>query len=166
MIIGGRLGYVFFYNLDYYLEYPASIIQVWDGGMAFHGGFLGVVVAALIFCFSNRLSILSCADLIAVASPPGILLGRIANFINAELWGSPTSKPWGVVFPGERAQLCEGVVGVCARHPTQLYEGAMEGLFLFIFLLVLVFFGYLKGQEFYWEYLFPAMVWQGIQSSF
>ena len=138
VIVGGRLGFVLFYQPSYYLANPWEIPQVWNGGMAFHGGFLGVVVAGLLFCRSERIPLLSAADVMAMATPPGLLLGRIANFINAELWGRPTDLPWGVAFPGELAQTCPGVVGVCARHPSQLYEAAMEGLILGAVLLWLV----------------------------
>ena len=134
VILGGRLGYVFFYNFDYYLDQPLDILRIWDGGMAFHGGFLGVVLAVIIYCSKNNIPLWSGADLIAVSSPPGLLFGRLANFINSELWGRPTDVPWGVIFPGERAQDCELVIGLCARHPTQLYEAALEGLILFIIL--------------------------------
>lgn len=136
VIIGGRLGYVLFYNLDAFIQNPGSIIRVWEGGMAFHGGFLGVVVSGLIYCRFNGALVWSCADLIALSSGPGLLLGRLANFINAELWGRPTDMPWGVVFPGERAQNCPGVIGECARHPSQLYEAGLEGLILFIVLII------------------------------
>ena len=135
VIIGGRLGYVLFYNLDYYLSDPVSVIRVWDGGMAFHGGFIGVVLAVILYSKINQLQLWSVSDLIAISTPPGLFFGRIANFVNAELWGKPTNMPWGVVFPGERAQDCELVVGMCARHPSQLYEAGLEGLVLF-FLLV------------------------------
>ena len=133
VIIGGRLGYVFFYNFGFYLENPIQILRIWDGGMAFHGGFLGVVVAVFVFCRYNSIPLWSGADLIAISAPPGLFLGRLANFINAELWGRPTDKPWGVIFPGERAQQCEGIIGLCARHPSQIYEALLEGLVLFIF---------------------------------
>ncbi len=138
VILGGRIGFVLFYQPGYYLSNPLEIIKVWQGGMAFHGGFLGVVIAAFLFCRSERIPMLSAADLMALATPPGLLLGRIANFINAELWGRPTAVPWGVVFPGEQAQDCPGVVGLCARHPSQLYEAGMEGLILGGLLLWLV----------------------------
>ena len=144
VIIGGRLGYVFFYNFSYYLTSPLDILKIWDGGMSFHGGFLGVVIAAMIFSSKNAVNFIGLADLLAVASPPGLLFGRIANFINAELWGRPTDVPWGVVFPGEAAQTCPGVVGVCARHPSQLYEAGLEGILLFILLLLLVLRGAFK----------------------
>jgi phosphatidylglycerol:prolipoprotein diacylglycerol transferase len=107
--------------------------------MSFHGGFLGVVAATLIFCRNQRIALLPTADALAVATPPGLLLGRIANFINAELWGRPTTLPWGVAFPGEAAQTSPGVVGICARHPSQLYEAALEGFLLFAVLLWVVY---------------------------
>ena len=144
IIIGGRLGYVLFYNLDAYIESPENIVRVWDGGMAFHGGFLGVVIAVFLYCRFNGVLVWSCADLIALASGPGLLFGRLANFINAELWGRPTNAPWGVVFPGERAQDCAGVIGDCARHPSQLYEAGLEGLLLFLVLVTVASFGGLR----------------------
>ncbi len=146
VIIGGRLGYVLFYNFGYYLKNPSEIIQIWDGGMAFHGGFLGVIVSVILFCRSNAIPVWSGADLIAVSTPPGLFLGRLANFINAELWGRPTDAPWGVIFPGERASQCGDFVGACSRHPTQLYEAALEGLFLFILLFILCRLGSLKNR--------------------
>ncbi len=138
VIIGGRLGYVLFYQPAQFLANPTQILRVWEGGMSFHGGFLGVVTATLIFCRSQRVPLLPAADALAVAAPPGLLLGRIANFINAELWGRPTTLPWGVAFPGEAAQTCPGVIDICARHPSQLYEAALEGLVLGAVLLILV----------------------------
>ena len=138
VIIGGRTGFVLFYQPGYYLANPGQILRVWEGGMSFHGGFLGVVAAALIFCRREAIPMLSAADLMAVATPPGLLLGRIANFINAELWGRPTSLPWGVAFPSEAAQTCPGVIGICARHPSQLYEAGLEGLVLGSLLLIIV----------------------------
>ena len=90
--------------------------------MSFHGGFIGVVLAVVLFCKINTIQIWATSDLVALSTPPGLFLGRVANFINAELWGRPTDLPWGVVFPGVSAQQCEGVVGLCARHPHQLYE--------------------------------------------
>jgi phosphatidylglycerol:prolipoprotein diacylglycerol transferase len=134
VIFGGRMGYVLFYNFSYYLSKPIDILKIWDGGMAFHGGFLGVCLAVIAYCRSNSLPLLSAADLIALASPPGLFFGRLANFINAELWGRPTSLPWGIIFPGDLAQDCDGVIGICARHPSQLYEAILEGLLLFIIL--------------------------------
>ena len=134
VIIGGRLGYVLFYNFDYYALNPINILRIWDGGMAFHGGFIGVVISVILFSRANNLSLWPTSDLIAVSTPPGLFFGRIANFINAELWGRPTDLPWGVIFPGELAQKCDAIVGPCARHPSQLYEAGLEGFLLFIFL--------------------------------
>ena len=142
VVLGGRLGFVLFYQPGYYLENPGHILRVWEGGMSFHGGFLGVVVAGVLFCRKEGIAMLSLADLMAVVAPIGIGLGRIANFINAELWGRPTDLPWGVAFPGEAAQACAGVAGVCARHPSQLYEAALEGVVLFA---ALVFVTYRRG---------------------
>ena len=138
VILGGRLGFVLFYQPGYYLTHPLDIPKVWQGGMAFHGGFLGVVVAGWLFCRREGIAMLSAADLLAMATPPGLMLGRTANFINAELWGRPTALPWGVAFPGAAAQECAGIVGVCARHPSQLYEALLEGLLLGAVLLWLV----------------------------
>jgi len=148
VIIGGRLGYVVFYNFDYYLINPFAIFRIWDGGMAFHGGFIGVVIAVIAFCRFNAAPIGSTADLIALSTPPGLFFGRVANFINAELWGRPTTVPWGVVFPGDLAQQCDGVVGPCARHPSQLYEAGLEGILLFFILLSISFSGGLKKPGF------------------
>lgn len=139
VILGGRLGYVLFYDLPTYLADPLQIVRVWEGGMAFHGGFLGVVVAALWFGRRERIPLLSMGDLLAMATPVGLMLGRLANFVNAELWGRPTTLPWGVIFPGAAAQDCPGVVDLCARHPSQLYQAGLEGLLLAVLLLWLVF---------------------------
>jgi phosphatidylglycerol:prolipoprotein diacylglycerol transferase len=140
IIAGGRLGYTLFYQPGYYLTHPVEILYVWQGGMSFHGGFLGIVVAGLWFCRRNGVPVLQMADALAMAAPAGIMLGRLANFVNAELWGRPTDLPWGVIFPGERAQDCAGIVaGACARHPSQLYEAALEGLLLGAVLLWLAF---------------------------
>lgn len=131
VVLGGRLGFVLFYQPAHYFAHPLDIVKLWQGGMAFHGGLAGVVVAAAIFCFRHRLAPASVADVMALAAPPGLFLGRVANFINAELWGRPTHLPWGVTFPGPLAQTCpEGWTGPCARHPSQLYEAGLEGLLL------------------------------------
>ncbi|MES2145538.1 MAG: prolipoprotein diacylglyceryl transferase [Pseudomonadota bacterium] len=130
IILGGRLGFVLFYEPGVYFADPSKILMVWKGGMSFHGGFLGVMLASIWFCRREGIPMLRLADLLAISVPPGLFLGRIANFINAELWGRPTSLPWGVAFPGEAAQACEGIVGVCARHPSQLYEALLEGMLL------------------------------------
>jgi phosphatidylglycerol---prolipoprotein diacylglyceryl transferase len=139
IILGGRLGYVIFYDPATYLAQPWRIPHVWEGGMAFHGGFAGVVVAGIWFCRKERIPMLSLGDLLALSVPVGLMLGRLANFVNAELWGRPTTLPWGVIFPGEAAQTCEGIVGLCARHPSQLYQAALEGLVLAIVLSWLAF---------------------------
>lgn len=138
VILGGRIGYVIFYQPGFYLSNPAQILRVWEGGMSFHGGALGVIIAAFIYTGRHQIARISAGDLVALGIPPGLLLGRLANFINAELWGRPTDLPWGVAFPTEAAQFCPGVVGICARHPSQLYEAALEGLLLGGVLLWLV----------------------------
>ncbi|MGB3316047.1 MAG: prolipoprotein diacylglyceryl transferase [Albidovulum sp.] len=145
VILGGRLVYVFVYNRDYYLAHPGEIMQIWQGGMAFHGGFLGVVVAGLWFCRRYGVPRLQLADALALVAPIGLFFGRIANFVNAELWGRPTEQAWGVIFPGEAAQDCAGIVaGTCARHPSQLYEAGLEGLILGLVLFLLFRRGALK----------------------
>jgi phosphatidylglycerol:prolipoprotein diacylglycerol transferase len=136
VILGGRLGFVLFYQPGYYLSNPAAILRIWEGGMAFHGGLIGVVLAAWIFALRHGVPRLQMADLVAVSVPPGLMLGRLANFINAELWGRPTDLPWGVAFPGQAAQDCGQALGeICARHPSQLYEALLEGALLATLLL-------------------------------
>ena len=133
IVAGGRLGYVIFYQPGYYLTNWWEIPYIWTGGMSFHGGFLGVCAAIFIYARRHGLTLGKVADTIALATPVALLLGRIANFVNAELWGRPTDLPWGVIFPGEAAQACGQAVGeLCARHPSQLYEAALEGLLLLI----------------------------------
>ncbi|MEM6307307.1 MAG: prolipoprotein diacylglyceryl transferase [Pseudomonadota bacterium] len=140
IIIGGRLGFVVFYEPAFYWANPTEIIKVWNGGMAFHGGFLGVVLAGIVFCWRAGIPMVQLADAIAVSAPMGLMLGRIANFINAELWGRETPLPWGVIFPGGAAQNClQALPGLCARHPSQLYEALGEGLILGAILLYLAF---------------------------
>jgi len=139
VIIGGRLGFVLFYQPSYYLQNPIEIPMIWQGGMAFHGGFLGVVAVIWWFCRKNAIPLWNLADALAIAVPPALLLGRIANFINAELWGRPTDLPWGVIFPGSAAQNCPNIVGLCARHPSQLYEALLEGALLGSVLLYLAY---------------------------
>ncbi|MGY6548786.1 MAG: prolipoprotein diacylglyceryl transferase [Roseinatronobacter sp.] len=139
-IIGGRLGFVLFYQPGYYLANPLEILRVWEGGMAFHGGFAGVVIAGLVFCRRNRIPPLQIGDAMALVAPIGIGLGRVANFVNAELWGRPTLMPWGVIFPGPQAQACpwDWPLDLCARHPTQLYQATLEGAALLAVLVWLV----------------------------
>jgi phosphatidylglycerol:prolipoprotein diacylglycerol transferase len=139
IIIGGRLGYVIFYDPATYIAEPWRIPMVTEGGMAFHGGFAGVVVAGIWFCRREKIPMLSMGDLLALAVPVGLMLGRLANFINAELWGRPTTLPWGVIFPGDAAQACATATEACARHPSQLYQAALEGLLLAIVLAYLAF---------------------------
>ncbi|SDZ74328.1 prolipoprotein diacylglyceryl transferase [Rubrimonas cliftonensis] len=126
VILGGRLGFVLFYQPAYYLAHPLEALAIWQGGMSFHGGFLGVVVAALLWSLRNAAPPLSVGDALAVATPPGLLFGRLANFVNGELWGRPTEAWFGMVFPGG---------GPLPRHPSQLYEAALEGLLLGALLL-------------------------------
>ena len=139
VILGGRLGYVIFYKPIYYLANPGQILMLWNGGMAFHGGLVGVIIAAFLFYRRNNVTYASGADLLALCTPFGLLLGRLANFINAELWGRATNLPWGVAFPGEAAQACGQVTGLCARHPSQLYEAFLEGLVLLLLLTYISF---------------------------
>ncbi|WP_112322393.1 prolipoprotein diacylglyceryl transferase [Oceanibium sediminis] len=131
VILGGRLGYVLFYQWDYYRENLGEIAAVWQGGMSFHGGFLGVVLGVVGFSLANKAPMLKVGDAVATVAPIGIFFGRLANFVNAELWGRPTTLPWGVIFPGPAAQDCAAEFGaLCARHPSQLYEAGLEGLLL------------------------------------
>lgn len=138
VVLGGRLGFVLFYEPGYYLANPGQIPVIWRGGMSFHGGFLGVVLASWWYCRRHDIPALRLADALSVATPVGLGLGRLSNFINAELWGRPTDAPWGVIFPGEAAQNCPGIVGPCARHPSQLYEAGLEGVVLAAALFLLV----------------------------
>ncbi len=125
VILGGRLGYVLFYNLGYYLRHPLEILATWEGGMSFHGGCIGVVAAGLWYCRRHELDFWKAADLYVVTVPIGLGLGRIGNFINGELFGRVTDLPWGMVFPA---------AGPLPRHPSQLYEAALEGVLLFVIL--------------------------------
>jgi len=138
IILGGRLGFVLFYQPAFYLANPGQILMIWQGGMAFHGGLLGVIVAAYLFTGYHKMNRYKAADLIALCVPPGLFFGRLSNFVNAELWGRPTDLPWGVIFPGVAAQDCPDVIGLCARHPSQLYEALLEGLILGCVLVWLV----------------------------
>jgi phosphatidylglycerol:prolipoprotein diacylglycerol transferase len=135
IIVGGRAGYVLFYNLRYFATHPIEIVELWKGGMSFHGGFLGCVIAVVLFARHRRISILSLGDITCAVGPIGLFLGRVANFINGELWGRPADVPWAIVFP-------DG--GPLPRHPSQLYEAALEGLVLFSVLAVLIRTGALK----------------------
>jgi len=128
LVLGGRLGYVLFYNLPYYLQHPAEILATWQGGMSFHGGMLGLIIGALTFCRKNRLDFWRVIDTYAVTIPIGLGLGRLGNFINGELYGRVTDIPWSMIFPGG---------GPLPRHPSQLYEAFLEGFLLFTILWTL-----------------------------
>ncbi len=131
VVLGARIGYVLFYNPAYYLRHPIEVLTLWNGGMSFHGGVIGVVIAGLIYASRHRIPRLSGFDSLAMTLPFGLFIGRIANFFNGELWGHPSRLPWAMVFPGPRAQICpEGWIGPCTRHPSQLYEALLEGLLL------------------------------------
>ncbi|MCL5778440.1 prolipoprotein diacylglyceryl transferase [Limibaculum sp. FT325] len=121
VILGGRLGYVLFYNPAHFLANPSEILAIWQGGMSFHGGFLGVILGVIGFALKRGAPVMSVGDAVALAAPLGILFGRLANFINGELWGRPTDVPWAMVFPH---------AGPEPRHPSQLYEAGLEGLLL------------------------------------
>lgn len=129
VILGGRLGYVLFYNLDYYMQNPLHIPFVWEGGMSFHGGLTGVIIAIILYARYAKIPLLQLSDVIAAVVPIGLFLGRISNFINGELFGRVTTKPWGIIFP---------YGGVYPRHPSQIYEALSEGLLIFIVLYIMV----------------------------
>ena len=130
IILGGRLGYVLIYNFDYYTKNPHEIFYVWNGGMSFHGGLIGIIIATIIFTRIRKIYTFIYLDIISCVTPIGLFLGRIANFINGELYGKTTDLPWGVIFPN---------AGTFARHPSQIYEAISEGLLLFIILNCLAF---------------------------
>ncbi|MDF2763098.1 MAG: prolipoprotein diacylglyceryl transferase [Rhodospirillales bacterium] len=128
IVLGGRIGYVLFYQPDYFLENPLAVFELWRGGMSFHGGLIGIILAMLLFARKRGVPFLAMTDLVAAAGPIGLFLGRLANFINGELFGRPTDVPWAIIFPAG---------GPVPRHPSQLYEAALEGVVLFLILLVL-----------------------------
>ncbi len=130
IIIGGRLGYVIFYNLEYYISQPIEIFKIWEGGMSFHGALIGIIIGTYLFSLKRNISVFFLLDIIACVSPIGIFLGRIANFINGELIGKATSVPWGVIFP---------TIDTLTRHPSQLYEAILEGIILFLILNKIIF---------------------------
>ena len=136
IILGGRLGYALFYNLNYYLENPIEIFMVWNGGMSFHGGLIGVIIASLLFSKKHNMSQFIFLDLVSLTAPIGIFFGRIANFINSELYGRPTDVPWSVKFI---------IIDNIKRHPSQLYEAIFEGIILFLLLGHFTKKGYLKN---------------------
>ena len=128
IILGGRLGYVLFYNLKYYLDNPIEILMIWNGGMSFHGGLIGVIVFTIFYAKKNNLNKFIFLDLISASAPIGIFLGRISNFINSELYGKQTDVFWSVIFPK---------IDDVGRHPSQLYEALLEGILLFVILFLL-----------------------------
>lgn len=125
LLIGARLGYVLFYNLSYYIQNPLEVFALWQGGMSFHGGLIGVIVSAFVFSKLKKIDFFTLTDMLVVSAPVGLGLGRIGNFINGELYGRVTNVPWAMIFP-------EG--GPLPRHPSQLYEAALEGILLFLIL--------------------------------
>jgi phosphatidylglycerol---prolipoprotein diacylglyceryl transferase len=134
IIVGGRLGHVLFYDPGFYFAHPLEIFQTWKGGMAFHGGLIGALIGIGLFARREKIPVLTVVDLVAIVAPIGILFGRLANFIKPEMWGRPTDVPWAMVFP----------VDALPRHPSQLYEAALEGLALLILLNVAARFGAFK----------------------
>lgn len=147
VVLGGRLGYVLFYNPGHYITDPLGIFAVWEGGMSFHGGALGAILAGFLLSWRYNLPFASIADMMAFSVPFGLFLGRVANFINAELWGRPTDVAWAVVFPGARASQCPSwwTAELCSRHPSQLYEAGLEGVLLFAVLAILAYrYGWLR----------------------
>lgn len=126
IIVGGRLGYIVFYNFNYYLNNILDIFKIWEGGMSFHGGLIGVICASIVFAKKNKQDYFLYTDVVALAAPIGIFFGRLANFVNSELYGSPTEVPWAVIFVQ---------VDNLSRHPSQLYEAVLEGIILFLILI-------------------------------
>ena len=126
IIFGGRLGYIFLYNINYYLNNPLDIFKIWQGGMSFHGGLIGIILASIIFAKKNNQNAFLYLDIVALVAPIGIFFGRIANFINSELYGTITNAPWAVIFIQ---------IDNFPRHPSQLYEALLEGIFLFLLLI-------------------------------
>ena len=137
VLLGGRLGYVLFYNPAYYAAYPLEIVQPWTGGMSFHGALLFILLIEVVFARWRKIPFLSLTDIVSAGAPIGLFFGRIANFINGELWGRASDVPWAIVFPD---------AGPSPRHPSQLYEATLEGLVLFVVLALLVRAGALKWR--------------------
>lgn len=139
VILGGRLGYILFYNLPYYAEFPMEVFKLWEGGMAFHGGLIGAILSLVLFSLYKKIPLMQMTDVIAVVTPIGLFFGRIANFVNAELFGRITGQPWGMVFPTAPDDY--------PRHPSQLYEAALEGVALFIILNILYYNKNIRSQH-------------------
>jgi len=140
IVVGGRLGYALFYQPGHYLDDPLGFFRLWEGGMSFHGGLLGTILAMTLFALNRHIPILSLFDVAAASVPFGLLLGRLANFINGELWGRTTDVPWGMVFCNVTIAQANGGLcpaGLVPRHPSQLYEAALEGVLLFVVLRIL-----------------------------
>jgi phosphatidylglycerol:prolipoprotein diacylglycerol transferase len=152
VVLGGRIGFVLFYNLPYYVDHPLQMLELWHGGMSFHGGALGVTVAIILFARARKLSVFALSDIVIEAIPIGLFFGRIANFINGELWGRITDVGWAIIYPNGAVspdavppalrELCQSVTFAdgspglnCPRHPSELYEAACEGILLFLLLL-------------------------------
>lgn len=130
IIIGGRLGYVLFYNPSYYIKMPLDILKIWQGGMSFHGALIGIILVSIFFSIKEKVKSFILLDIVAIVSPIGIFFGRIANFINSELYGIPThSEKFGVIFP---------IIDQIPRHPSQLYEATLEGIILFLIMIFLI----------------------------
>ena len=152
VVLGGRIGFILFYNLPFYIDHPLQMFELWHGGMSFHGGALGVTLAIIVFCRQRGLSIFALSDIVIEAIPIGLFFGRIANFINGELWGRMTDVAWAIIYPNGAVGpdlvppnllgLCQSVTFAdgssgfnCPRHPSELYEAACEGILLFLLLL-------------------------------
>ena len=129
IIVGGRLGYVFFYNFNYFFSNPLEILFIWKGGMSFHGGLLGIIIATIFFSHKKKLNELTLLDTVSCVAPVGIFFGRLANFVNGELYGKPTDLPWAVTFP---------LIDYQGRHPSQIYEALLEGVLLFLILNIVI----------------------------
>ncbi len=133
IIIGGRLGYMLFYTFDAFMSNPFIFFQVWKGGMASHGGFIGTVIALIVFARTRKCSFCQVADIVVASASPGIFLGRLANFVNGELWGKISDVSWAMIFP-HSAPMGTPLSAISPRHPSQLYEAGAEGLFLFLYM--------------------------------
>lgn len=129
IVLGGRIGYVLFYNFHIYVEHPLAALRIWEGGMSFHGGLIGVILAVVLFARNRGIPLLALGDIVAAVVPIGLFFGRVANFINGELWGRPSDMPWAMIFPHDPKQVL--------RHPSQLYQAGLEGILLFVLVMVL-----------------------------
>ena len=130
ILLGGRIGYVIFYNLEFFIDNPIEVIKIWKGGMSFHGGLIGLILSASLFCKIKKIDLIDLSNLVAACGPLGIFLGRIANFVNGELVGRPTNTNWGIIYKNKEFP----------RHPSQLYEAFCEGLLIFIIIYLVFYF--------------------------